>query len=217
MVSNVFKPMVLSGPQGCGKSKLIRQATIKAPGLYLVALPTRDLIDEQVAAYEHDADWLEVARVYSGSNQGSTAERLTEKRREMEERGVDHCVIFTTHETLMAHHLDGFEDYHVRVDEAPTAVQAGQFKIGSLQPWLKETFDHVGGPEYEWSAVRLKTAAPNWKAIQQDTGASGLAEFIKTAKQPNRVFVKARSWDEGADIRWFSMWTSGSPAVKCGQ
>ena len=37
--------------------------------------------------------------------------------------------------------------------------------------------------------------------------ASQIGEFIKQAGQPDRVFVKAPSWDQTDDIKWFSMWT----------
>ncbi len=60
-------------------------------------------------------------------------------------------------------------------------VQAGRFNIAvSGRPWLKETFDLVGGADYEWSALKLKVERPpNWKAVGRDAGAKPFAEFVQ--------------------------------------
>lgn len=199
---------VLTGPQGGGKSETMRNETLATPGLYLFALPTHDLIDEQVADFFRADPTFETHAIYSGPGKGSTAKRLTETRDDMETRGVRRGAIFTTHATLMDHPLDGFDRWEARVDEAPAAVQAGQFNIGvSTRKWLKETFDLISRPCDPWSIVALKTDRPDWPAVQRDVGVKLLAEFIKQAAQPNRTFVRATSWDETDDIDWFSMWT----------
>jgi hypothetical protein len=199
---------VLTGPQGGGKSKVMREEAIANAGRYLFALPTHELIIEQVQDFLRAAQWLETISVYSVPNKGRTADRLTKARLDFEARQVGHCVIFTTHATLMDHPLEGFDGWHVRIDEAPASVQAGRFNIAvSGRPWLKETFDLVGAPENEWSALKLKIAKPDWQAVGRDAGAKPLSEFVKQASQPDRVFIKATSWDATDDIEWFSMWT----------
>ena len=203
-----LKVEVLTGPQGGGKSTVMRQEAIASPGLYLFALPTRELIDEQVADFFRACPTLETVKVYSEPRKGPTARRLAEARADIEGRGVGHAVIFTTHATLMDHPLHGFDEWHVRIDEAPAAVQAGRFNIGvSLQSWLDDTFELVNRPGDKWSILRLKTARPNWKAVERDAGANALGEFIKQASQPDRVFAKTTSWDATDNIDWFSMWT----------
>jgi hypothetical protein len=199
---------VLTGPQGGGKSETMRKETIQNRGLYLFALPIKELIDEQSADFFRDAPTLYTVKVYAEPGKPATGKRLDEARRDIEKRGLTHAVIFTTHATFMDHPLDGFENWHVRVDEAPGAVQAGKFNIGvSHRQWFNETFSLHGGDEYEWSAVSLKIEKPNWKAIEQDTGAKPLAEFIKQAAQPERVFVKAKAWNDQNEFEWFSMWS----------
>ena len=199
---------VLTGPQGGGKSQTMRDETIASPGLYLFALPTIELIDEQVAEARQAAPWLKTVKIYAQPNLGKTTDRLTEARRDIEDRKLAHAVIFTTHATLMDHALAGFHDWHARIDEAPAAIQAGRFNIAvSSRPFLEDTFDLIGKTESEWSAVQLKGAAPNWNAVERDAGSKPYGEFIKQAKQPGRVFVKTQRWDATDDIEWFSMWT----------
>jgi hypothetical protein len=199
---------VLTGPQGGGKSEAMRKETIQNGGLYLFALPIKELIDEQSADFFRDAPTLHTVKVYSEPGKSATGKRLDAARKDIESRGLTDAVIFTTHATLMEHPLEGFENWHARVDEAPGAVQAGKFNIAvSLRRWFNETFSLHGGDEYEWSAVSLKIEKPNWKAVEQDTGAKPLVEFIKQAAQPERVFVKANTWDERDEFEWFSMWS----------
>lgn len=208
-LSGTVEIEVLTGPQGGGKSQKMREEAIATPGRYLFALPTHELIDEQVADFFKADPLLETVRVYSEPNKGRTAQRLTEARLDIETRNLTRVVIFTTHATLMDHPLEGFDGcWHVRIDEAPASVQAGRFNIAvSGRPWLKETFDLVGGADYAWSALKLKVEKPNWKAVERDAGAKPFAEFVKQASQPDRVFVKTTSWEATDDIDWFSMWT----------
>jgi hypothetical protein len=191
----------------------MRKEALANDGLYLFALPTHELINEQVRDFLRADHSFETHAVYSQPGKGSTAKRLSEKRREMEAKGLRRGAIFTTHATLMDHPLDGFDDWEARIDEAPAAVQAGQFNIGvSTRKWLNDTFDLISRPGDPWSAVALKGNRHDWKAIERDVGAKPLSRFIKEATQPNRTFVRASSWDETDDIDWFSMWSSLSLA-----
>ena len=88
MAIGPVKIKVLTGPQGGGKSKVMREEAIATPGRYLFALPTHELIDEQVADFFKAAPFLETQKVYAQPNKGKTAERLTEARRDIEGRGV---------------------------------------------------------------------------------------------------------------------------------
>lgn len=200
---------VLTGPQGGGKSKLMREETIAAPGLYLFALPTTELIDEQVLAFLKDKPSLVTRSIYAAPNKGRTSVRLTQAREEIEAHGIQHAVLFTTHATLMDHALEGFDDWHIRIDEAPAAIQAGRFNIAiTVRPWLERSFDLLVEPKSDWSALRFKDGVqPDWRSIERDPSAGKLGEFIKQAKLPYRAFVKATDWGTVDEIEWFSMWS----------
>lgn len=199
---------VLTGPQGGGKSTIMRQEAIDNPGLYLFACPTIELIEEQSDAFHQIAPSLTIVKVHQDSGTGAVARRLTEACRDFNARNLKHGVIFITHETLISHSLEGFDGWHARIDEAPSAVQAGRLNIGvSTRSWLEATYELVCRVGSEWSALRLKVDKPDWTAVQRDSGAKALSEFIKQAAQPDRVFVKTTSWDAKDDIEWFSMWT----------
>jgi hypothetical protein len=202
------KVEVLTGPQGGGKSETMRREALQTKGLYLFAAPITALIDEQSAAFFRDNPSLHTVKVYARSGPGGAARRLTDARKTIEALGLKHAVIFTTHATLMAHALEGFEGWHARIDEAPASVQAGRFNIGVMNRRdLKDRFKLITRPGDEWSVVQSRLKSPNWKALERDIGASQIAEFMKQAGQPDRAFVKAQSWDQADDIRWFSMWT----------
>ena len=199
---------VLTGPQGGGKSQTMREETLATPGLYLFALPTHELIDEQFDDFLTADPSVKLVKVYAEPNRGRTADRLTQARLDIEAVNTPHAVILTTHATLMDHDLEGFDSWNARIDEAPAAVQAGRFDIGvSSRHWLAQTFDLIGKPGSEWSVLKLKIAAPDWHAVERDAGSKPFGEFIKQAKQPDRVFVKTQQWDATDDLEWFSMWT----------
>lgn len=203
-----MKVTVLTGPQGSGKSTVMREEAIAQPGLYLFAAPTHELIDEQAEAFRKEAPRLKVWPVHSKvGGKGKVEERLAFARSEIIREGHAHAVILTTHDALMGSDQSAFRGWHARIDEAPAAIQAGVFDISEARPSLKTRFHLLSKADSEWSGLSLIGSKPNWKKLQASLGAKELVEFYKQAQQPARVFVKAADWDERDDIAWFSMWT----------
>jgi hypothetical protein len=202
-----MKVEVLTGPQGGGKSSQMREEALAAPGLYLFTAPTIELIEEQADEFRRAARWMTVLPVHSESGgRGTVKDRLAYAHAHISENGLKHAVVLTTHETMMSVDLDPFTGWHARIDEAPAAVQAGQFDVRTLRPWFDNTFDVRGAPGSDWSAIALKGAPANWKAIERSP-VNGLSEFQKQAAQTDRVFVRATDWHQHDVIDWFSMWT----------
>jgi hypothetical protein len=184
-----MKVEVLTGPQGGGKTREMRNAALASAGRYLFAAPTIELIEELEAEFRKTRG-IEVRAAHSKSKgRGTAKERLAFARDEIVRSGIQHAILLTTHETLMAADLSGFAGWHARIDEAPAAVQAGRIDIRLLRKWFKATFDLTGAPRSEWSALSLKGKAADWKAVQASP-ADGLGEFQKQAAHLDRVFVK---------------------------
>ena len=203
-----MKVTVLTGPQGSGKSTVMREEAIAQPGLYLFAAPTHELIDEQVNDFRREARHLKVWPVHSKTGgKGKVAERLEHARSEIVREGRHHAVILTTHDAMMGSDLSLFAGWHARIDEAPAAVQAGSFNISEIRAALKERFSLHTKPGHDWSSLTLIGDKPSWKRLQGSLGAKELVEFYKQAANPARVFVSTPDWDATDDIDWFSMWT----------
>jgi hypothetical protein len=197
---------VLTGPQGGGKSRYMREQAISTPGRYLFALPTLELIDEQVDAFRASAPHIPVVKIHSGLKRGTTVEALSDALREHE--NAQHAVIVTTHETLMAHSLEGFDGWHGRIDEAPNSVQAGNIQISATsRAWLDHTFALEPFADGVWSYLTLTDAKPNWKVVASDPGTKPFAEIIKIAGSGGHVFVRASDWESVKKFDWFSIWT----------
>ncbi|HBV12737.1 MAG TPA: hypothetical protein DEB60_06395 [Brevundimonas sp.] len=203
-----MKVTVLTGPQGSGKSTVMREEAIAQPGLYLFASPTHELIEEQVDAFKRDAPNLDLWPVHSKrGGKGKVAERLAVARDKLIADGARHAVILTTHDTMMGSDLSVFAGWHARIDEAPAAVQAGTFNISEMRTALKERFDLHSKPGHDWASLSLKGEKPSWKKLQKSLGAKELVEFYKQAANPARVFVRTPDWDATDDIDWFSIWS----------
>jgi hypothetical protein len=205
------KITVLTGPQGGGKSEVMRKEAIASAGLYLFALPTQALLDEQYDDFFKSAPLVRRFKVSSAQpRSGKTVELLTKTRKEIEKLGLSHAFVFTTHDTLMAHDLDGFDDWHIRIDEAPGSVKVGKVHVTGLRPWLRDHFALQGSEGIRWAEVSPKGPLPSWKEVQQDRALKPLADFIKQAGQPERVFVSTSNWDATDEVNWFSLWTPRS-------
>jgi hypothetical protein len=203
-----MKVTVLTGPQGSGKSTVMREEAIAQPGLYLFASPTHELIDEQTAAFKAEERGLKLWPVHSKTGgKGKVEERLEHARSEIVREGHRHAVILTTHDAMMGSDLSLFAGWHARIDEAPAAVQAGSFNISEVRAALKERFALHTKPGHDWASLTLNGNKPSWKRLQGSLAASDLVEFYKQAANPARVFVRTPNWDALDDIDWFSMWT----------
>lgn len=203
-----MKVTVLTGPQGSGKSTVMRAEAIAQPGVYLFASPTHELIDEQVVAFNSEARGLKLWAVHSKTGgKGKVEERLEHARTQIVSEGHKHAVILTTHDAMMGSDLSAFAGWHARIDEAPAAIQAGSFNISEVRAAFKDRFALETKPGHDWASLTLIGDSKSWKKLQTALGAKELVEFYKQASRPSRVFVRTPDWDAADEIDWFSMWT----------
>jgi hypothetical protein len=164
---------VLLGPPGSGKSTAMRAAAIQKPGLYLFALPTMALIEEQAAAFQADAPSLDVTEAHSDSKgRGKVQAKLDAAVKRIEDGAIDHAVILITHESMMGSDLSAMTGWHARIDEAPTAVQSNTMKVPASVSLLREAvaLDPVG--QSGWSEVSLIMDAPGWRDLAETSFSS---------------------------------------------
>jgi hypothetical protein len=102
-------------------------------------------------------------------------------------------------------------NWHVRIDEVPSATAAGEFTIPALSRYFKAAYDLAPIPGTTWSRVSLRGDAPSTADMMRDDLGKGLTAFHKRAKSPHGVFVNlADSRDarqRSRPVRWWSAWT----------
>ena len=201
---------IVSGPPGCGKSTRLRADAIKAPGLYVFFCPTIPLIAEQVEAFRKENPSIQLHVAHSAIGRGSVQRKLNDAREAVIASGIEHAVIFTTHDALMMRDLSGFVDWHARIDEAPNAATSGIIDMRRSWQWFETTFNLEQLPGTDWSEVVLKGAAPDGMSVSQDSLLKGQVEFIKLAASPSGVYVDLADWKDAGKVRWWSIWTPGS-------
>ena len=199
---------MLTGPPGCGKSTAMRVDALAKPGLYLFAMPSIALIREQADAFRAAMPGLDVTEADSKAKGkgsfGSVQKRLDATLDRITGAGVTHAVVFISHEALMARDLSGFSGWHVRIDEAPNALQGGKVKVPASTGALSQFFSltPVGG--HGWAEVGLANNAPPWRDLENDSLLKSLAEMIKRAGTRHGVFVDQRTWTK--EFGWCSIW-----------
>lgn len=198
---------ILLGLPGSGKSREFLLEVIESPGFYLIFSPIIDLIEEQAKALRRAIPAIIVMEAHCevrGRRQRVQA-RLDEARKSVEGSSHLRVVIFATHESLMTCDLSEFGNWHVRIDEAPNAVQSGKINMGQSAAYFAATFDleRVG----EWSLLRPRTGLGNWKETAQDTLLGSQPNFIKAAQRPSGVFVNIVDWQDAKSFEWCSVWS----------
>lgn len=198
---------ILLGLPGSGKSREFLQEVIETPGFYIFFSPIIDLIEEQIKALRLADPAIIVMEAHCevrGRRQRVQA-RLDEARKSVEGSPHLRVVIFATHESLMTCDLSEFGNWHVRIDEAPNAVQSGQIIMGQSSAYFAATFDLERAGK--WSLLRPKIGLGNWKETAQDTLLGNQPNFIKAAQRPGGVFVNIVDWEGVKSFEWCSVWS----------
>lgn len=198
---------ILLGLPGSGKSREFLLEVIESPGFYLIFSPIIDLIEEQANALRRANPAIIVMEAHCevrGRRQRVQA-RLDDARKSVEGSTHRRAVIFATHESLLACDFSDFGDWHIRIDEAPNAVQSGTITMGQSSAYFAATFDLKRAGE--WSLLRPKTGLGNWKETAQDTLLGNQPNFIKAVQRPSGVFVNIVGWEGVKSFQWCSVWS----------
>ena len=202
----MMKVEVLSGPPGCGKSRLMRAEAVAKPGRYIFFYPTAKLIDEQEAEFKKVAGLdVQVAHAKAKGRQGTVQSQLDEDAQRAETARIAHTVVLTTHESLVGCDLRAFQGWHFRIDEAPSAVQSGKITTTINRQFFDSRYDLSPVGKDGWSEVHPLGAADRFTDIARDDGAKGYAAFLKHADR-SRAFVNVRDW-KAKQFDWCSIWS----------
>lgn len=197
---------VLIGPPGCGKSTKMRRDAMATPGFYLFAMPTIALIKEQATAFRAEKPGLDLTEAHSKApGHGSVQKRLDDALARIAQEGAKHAVILITHESLMGCRLDGFTDWHVRIDEAPNAIQSGKINAPASVNLLKQAISLKPVGSTGWAEIELANRSQSWRDLAADDLFKPLGEFMKQAARPHGAFVDTLVWKKS--FGWCSLWT----------
>lgn len=197
---------VIAGPPGCGKSQKMISDAAAEPARYLFALPTIDLIGEQVSRFREAAPHAHAVPIHSASGgRGRVSRRIHELLTNF--GSADHVAALITHEALMDFDFADFDGWHARIDEPPNAVVAGTVNLGQSSAAFRDHFD-LSPFEQGWSQLRPRLDA-SWKSFANDTMWRGLTDFRKLAQRSQGVLMQIEDWSGLArgEVNWFSLWT----------
>ncbi len=205
---------VTEGLPGCGKtSKLLDEvATIIARYLYVVS--RIELIQERIKDLNRRlAKTMRtptLREVHSESGCKLTVRQEIEDIAELHQH-EDHCIIFITHEGMMASDLKGFDGWHIVIDECPAAVWSGSPKVSATSYALAAFYDLVPSDHPGWFRVNPKATEAGHRAFLKDENLKGFAEFDKRVRSPQGVYVDIDDWKElqGSmkHLNWWSLWS----------
>lgn len=196
---------VLGGPPGCGKSTLIRKEAVEAPDRYLIVAPITELIDEYAAALAQEAPRLDITVAHHlAPGRGGVQQRLDDAVDRIESGAIRHAVVLASHETLMGKDISRFANFHLRIDEAPNAVQSGLIRAPSFPAFLETVFGLEEVGTTGWAELTLLTDPPRWQDLARDDLFAPLAELVKQVQRGQGVFVDRTKW--GKAFGWCSVW-----------
>jgi len=201
---------VLTGPPGSGKSYQMRQEAIQNPGLYIFVYPTINLINEQLQSFNEEST-IPIAEAHSSaSGTGTVQDRLDRHKAYFADKNITHAVVLITHEGMMGADLSGYQDWHIRIDEAPNSIQSGKIKVPASKDLFKQIFSITPFGTHGWGHLSLINPKSNWQALANDDAFKNVAEMMKQAGRSHGVFVDTHEWKDS--FGWCSVWPLASLA-----
>ena len=210
---------VLSAPPGGGKSTALLNEVASEPGLYVIAAPRIDLIEEQAerlrGLVEHMDPLTRPTITVVHSEQAVKGDVDRRLRDAIDDNTAPHAVVITTHIALMALAPGDVDGCHVRIDETPeTGVLSGVVGLGASWPTMAARYDLVPGPQAGWSRLvpRRGVETLGVKQVRADAGA-GLVDVHRLTRSRGRnLEVDLATWEDAGvtgrpPVQWRSIWS----------
>ena len=207
---------VFGGAPGAGKSVALIAQVARTPGLYLLACPRIDLIEERVrdltaAAVQIGAE-PNIAQVHTETKRGlPVAQRVRERMAAV--KSLPHAVIAITHDTLMMLDPSEIIGWHVAIDEQVAGLCGNSHVIPVTVRLLRDSFDIVPTTKTGWGRLVPRPGAITYGEALRDASLKGLVDLVKWAGSPHGVMVDALRWEEiegsNRPLGWVSAWTYG--------
>jgi len=199
---------LLTGGPGAGKTTEQRRRVIAAPGLYVFALPSIPLIEEQRAAFRKEAPSLRVFAVHHEESHRGTERQLSDVRERIAEEGINHAVVMVTHKSLTDRDLEAFAGWDLCIDEAPDAVKCGHIGLSAdTCAYFDKAFELRAFGRAGWAELVPAGERPSWVKLGRDTLLRGGTELFEAVKATGHVFVDLETWDGAEGFHWCAVWT----------
>ncbi|MFC4172994.1 hypothetical protein ACFOYU_13135 [Microvirga sp. GCM10011540] len=197
------------------------QEMVGSPGIYLVAFPRTELIEEKASWLRSQcAERPEVIIETFHSDQHVRGRVLARVETALRTYGqAQHAFILTTHETLLTLNPSGLSGWSLGIDENPEmSVLSGAFPASAIWSALAHQYrlDPIGD-DRNWQVLpregveRLKPSE-----IIKDA-ADKLTPFHKRVLSGHGVFVNIGDWEDAKlrRVKWWSAWTPAELIREC--
>lgn len=191
---------------------------LSTQGRWLLALPRKDLIDEQTATLTlkalNQGLHVDVQGIHSGQNKRASVDRRVKDALQAQSAS-GHAILIVSHECLLELDPMVLEGWNVAIDEVPeSSVLSNAFKAGAQWRALSSLYDLVPIAEGSlWHRVvpRSDAELPTNGEIINDP-AKALVSFHKAVRSMGRaVYVDIDCWEAAKStrrtVRWYSFWT----------
>ncbi|MBA5775989.1 hypothetical protein H2509_02565 [Stappia sp. F7233] len=205
---------LISGNPGSCKSTTALHQIASSKKLYVVALPRIDLIKEvserlcQMAA-SHGTSPLIVSIHSQTQNRMRPVTEIMDAPQTYANK--DHVILLITHESMMQCEFAAFRDWHIYIDEVPSAVASGYLSIPASWPAFETAYDLMEVKGVDCWQVTLRDGAPGQRQILNDDFLRENAAFHRRVSSSHGVFVNFGDWsllkEAATRLEWWSAWT----------